>query len=150
MFVVLNAGVPVADWTLAHFPRRYPDPSRFLSCTDAYSLIGTAASESFMSVRLWLPLDWTGLTLKTVPVPVADPLPGLSAEAGCAVATVTRAAARTAVPARAEVVRVIRRRRLVAIRAVSWLGVGEQTPQTPEPSRKAPGRPYLPDRVDWT
>ena len=87
-----------------------------------------------------MPLDCTGLTLKTMPVPVVEPLVGLAAEAGCARATVAREAARTAVPARAEVVRVIRRRRLVAMKVVSWLGVGEQTLQTPEPSRKAPGQ----------
>ena len=90
--VVLYAGAPVADWTLAHDPRRYPDPSRLRSCTMAYALAGTAVSASFWSVRLWSPLDCTGLTLKTCAVPVVDPLPGLSAAAGCADAMVTRAA----------------------------------------------------------
>jgi len=97
----------------------------------------TAASESFWSVRVWSPLDCTGFTMKTRPVPVADPLPGLVAEAGKALATVTRTAARTAVPARAEVVR-IRRRRLVAIRAISWLGSVNRRPRPPSRPGKRP------------
>src|SRR6266545_6940394 len=82
------AGVPVADSTRTHLPTSIPLPSRLRSCTVAsYSLAGTAVAESFWSVRLSSPLDWTGLTLKTLAVPVDVPGAGLVAPAGDAAST---------------------------------------------------------------
>src|SRR4051794_29403078 len=58
-----------------------------------YWSAGTAVAESFWSVSDSLPLDWTGLTMKTRPVPVEEPLPPLVAPAGAAVARGTQRAA---------------------------------------------------------
>src|SRR3954447_27020469 len=58
-----------------------------------YSLASTAVAESFWSVSDSSPLDCTGLTMKTRPVPVEEPLPPLVAPAGAAVASGTHTAA---------------------------------------------------------
>src|SRR4051794_10821458 len=69
---------------LTHRPVRYPEPSRLRSGTVVYAEAGTAAAESFWSVSDWSPVDWTGLTSNTLPVPAGLPLPALVAEAGVA------------------------------------------------------------------
>ncbi len=93
MFVGLYASTPVALRTLTHRPTRRPEPSRLRSWTVAYSERGTAVAESFWSLSDWSPEDWTGLTLKTLPVPTLLPLGGFFAAAGAASARpVTRQA----------------------------------------------------------